>query len=581
MKNIFEQQSEKGTDLYNTEKNKKEKEKSDDDFIMTRRSFIKTMTVAGAGCLMPELVGKDAEFKDDPEELSEFFWQSIIEKISRNIGEEPSPQEIRSYLITKILHIPQGRTSGLWTKNKENANNEKETIRIEPELDKMIAENFTNITIKMFDTEHGPITSSDPRDFNDVEEKLEEFRLGSEDLKVGKEKALQVYRIIKKEVEYFKNLPEDKRKDEGIELVWLPGGVPLVMRGYIHTSGWQKDHGEHLSDTYAEADYIAIEGFHNITFGDSLDIRWSDKKNQFGHYSRLMKDLVLNGFDGHFLEIDARDQAKVMLDSYLDENKDPKLIKLPQEFYQYLFDYLKKENSRFIEKVDSVENLKSIAIKQSFSDEGIIKRRNGINTQSKKKCYSETPLVDSTDYSISTMPTGMELGQMAFTDALAAIKLHKLAQDMNDKIIEKGLIVDFEGALHLPLKSFFIKYPQYAVEVVLRNIHELMAGEAGDELSRREENHGENRSENLKKVYEFFKTQDYQVILKKISEIPMFHVEKDNNKGVEIGSNQKKLIREEPINCFDQIDEDLLNALYDDKYIQAEIDNWKSKQTNL
>jgi len=46
---------------------------------------------------------------------------------------------------------------------------------------------------------------------------------------------------------------------------------------------------------------------------------------------------------------------------------------------------------------------------------------------------------------------------------------------MADGHLEKGPMIDYEGFAHTNTKLFFLKHPQYAMEVVLRTIYELMA----------------------------------------------------------------------------------------------------------
>ena len=54
----------------------------------------------------------------------------------------------------------------------------------------------------------------------------------------------------------------------------------------------------------------------------------------------------------------------------------------------------------------------------------------------------------------------------------------------------------------------------------------------------------------------------------------MFYVEKDPKKTVKAGMNQKELIkvRTNSISVFDGLDYGILSALFDDEYIQKEID---------
>ena len=46
---------------------------------------------------------------------------------------------------------------------------------------------------------------------------------------------------------------------------------------------------------------------------------------------------------------------------------------------------------------------------------------------------------------------------------------------MNRGEIEPGILVDFQGSGHLSCKSFFFDNPAYAMEVVLANVHEILA----------------------------------------------------------------------------------------------------------
>jgi len=79
------------------------------------------------------------------------------------------------------------------------------------------------------------------------------------------------------------------------------------------------------------------------------------------------------------------------------------------------------------------------------------------------------------DLTTSSMPTGYELGQMAFSDALSVIKILIMNEAINNGDIAPGILVDIQGASHLSSKSFFFDNPAYAMEVVLANVHEILA----------------------------------------------------------------------------------------------------------
>ena len=79
------------------------------------------------------------------------------------------------------------------------------------------------------------------------------------------------------------------------------------------------------------------------------------------------------------------------------------------------------------------------------------------------------------DLTTSSVPTGLEMGQVAFSDALSVIKILIMNKAMQKRELRSGLIVDFQGIGHLSYKSFFFDNPVFAMEVVLTNVHEILA----------------------------------------------------------------------------------------------------------
>jgi hypothetical protein len=142
--------------------------------------------------------------------------------------------------------------------------------------------------------------------------------------------------------------------------------------------------------------------------------------------------------------------------------------KLPDDFFETYFEFLKREHPFLADAIGSPESLKKILIKQSTTLKGIAPRRKIVFKDGKG--YSPYPYLTK-EGKTSFEPTFFELGQHLFSDALAAIKLHLIAKLMVDGHLPKGPIVDYEGVSHLSSKSFFLKYPQYAMEVVLRTIN--------------------------------------------------------------------------------------------------------------
>jgi len=71
--------------------------------------------------------------------------------------------------------------------------------------------------------------------------------------------------------------------------------------------------------------------------------------------------------------------------------------------------------------------------------------------------------------------------------------------------IKKGPIIDYEGANHLSSKTFFLKHPEYAMEVVLRTINELMAGRV--------------KEGQIEQIYEVFRKPNWQEAVKEIAKL--------------------------------------------------------------
>src|SRR3989344_4732371 len=141
-------------------------------------------------------------------------------------------------------------------------------------------------------------------------------------------------------------------------------------------------------------------------------------------------------------------------------------------------------------------------------------------------------------FEVECAMTGLEFGQTIFSDALSSVKLHLLAKLSTGGHIRTGPIVDFQGSGHLSGKSFFIQHTQYALMVVLMNIHELMAGSA-DRLD-------SNEDTAVAYAKQLFTDPDWEAVVRTILELPLYEVERDPNKTVEIGPNQRKLINITP-----------------------------------
>ncbi len=189
--------------------------------------------------------------KIDQNELVEIaqqdFWFLVLEDISRQTGEEITPKDVRAYLITKLFHIPQGWTSGLSTRKEIGIDNKIEQKRLYPKLDKLIATYFTNNTAILTHINDGePVVSTDFRDFPGIDDTLELFKKEVEQLDSGKEIGMKIYTILKKERTHLHNIYKKNTnvfniitnrpqvRDRTVEFAYLPGGVPVFLRGYTH-----------------------------------------------------------------------------------------------------------------------------------------------------------------------------------------------------------------------------------------------------------------------------------------------------------------------------------------------------------
>lgn len=315
--------------------------------------------------------------------------------------------------------------------------------------------------------------------------------------------------------------------DRPVNYFRLPGGIDVFVRGYVHDRQWQKNHGEFLKKANKHAKIICIEGFVDQPFGKSLDLYWSDQKTQLGHYDVLMKEAVDAGFKGLFTEIDARDTSKICMDN-LPNGSSPEL---PTDFYNKYFEFLQRENPTLTKIISSPEKLKQALIVQSTTKEGLYEREKEIYRHG--TYYHSHPYL-SKEGKVSLEPTFLGLGQKLFNDALSAIKLYLIAKLMTDGYIEEGPIIDYAGAAHLSSKSFFLRVPKYAVEVVLRNVNELMAGKVKEKG-------------NISEIYKVFENPDWSEIVKEINRLVFKEVEDEPSKPTAVGHNQRKLI-DKPIN---------------------------------
>ncbi len=449
--------------------------------------------------------------------LPDDHWFSATEKLYENMGEEPSPAQIRTMLAVEAFKLPSGQTSAIETDTDSN--------RVAQEKDKVIAELFTNKAGVMIDAETG-ITSCDPRDIYpdglpaELEKALDPKTVGIINL---------MYESKTSTHERFGDTGDYVKVEMPFNYFRLLGGVDFFLIGYGHNEDWHKNHQEFLAKIGKfNPAVIGIEGFFDLSPGTSLEAYWKDKKQQPGHYDKLMKQLVENGFAGLFTEVDMRNTSMINMDSKNFFAWKRIFPNLPKEFFQKYFAFLEKEHPWVARTLGSSDGLENALKKQATTDEGLMSSRVEVEYKNGKR-YSMHPYLKE-DGGVFTVPTGLELGQVLFSDALASIKLHMTARLMADGHIPKGPIVDFEGDNHLPSKAFFVRNLEYAMLIVLRTINELMAGKV------------EEKS-NVEEIYDVFDNPNWTEIVKEIAKLHFSKVDTTKGSSVEIGNDQYPIIK--------------------------------------
>ncbi len=444
--------------------------------------------------------------------LPDDHWVTITKRLYENSGEKPAPLQIRAQAIIDAFGIPSGQISALETDTENN--------RIAPEKDKVIAELLTNKAGVFVNKEKG-IVSCDPRDVypdglpRSLENALNQKTVGIINI---------MYESAKTIHERFGNTENTLKSEQPFNYFRLYGGVDLLLFGYVHNQDWHSHHQEFLAKIgTCNPSVVGIEGIIDKSPGTSLKKLWEkdDTDKYGGHYDKLMKQLVERGFAGLFIEVDMRDTSMITMDSHKILNV--KIFpRLPEGFFKKYFSFLEKEQPMLAHKIGSHEELKDVLRKQSTTNEGLFTRT---NVQYKKgKRYHAHPYIEE-DGETSPTPTSLELGRSIFADALAALKLHMTAKLMADGHIPKGPIVDFEGAFHINSKSFFVRNPEYAAEVTLRTINELMAGKVKEKG-------------NIEEIYEIFDNPDWTEIVKEIAKLHFFKVDTTQGKYALTGPHQ-------------------------------------------
>lgn len=390
--------------------------------------------------------------KSAPDDIDEKRIELILppEKINQ-LGYEHASK------LCDILNIPTGQISSV------NSDIREQDLEMGIRKDKFIAESITNKSGVL----HQENLTRDPRHFlhnfsqnTELREQMNPKLVAIFDNEIAHQKWFLQNR---KSIENDSHTKEHEKFPLEFSYVQLPGGIDVVMKGYNHTKSHQNLHHKFYAKTAAQGDYLLIEGFLNTPYGDSLDLYWT---HDLGNYDELMRSAVEGGFHGKFGEVDARFDRPLL---------DPKgdgaqHLLFPDNFYEDYFHYLQQSFPSDAQDLQNWQELKKVSQQLASSNEGIYGHAQLEQIHGLQK--ADFPYRDK-DLKLQDQMTSFEYGQVLFADALAAIKMHLMANEMNVGRLEKGVIVDVEGALHLDNKSFFLKNPVYAFYTILKSPHYL------------------------------------------------------------------------------------------------------------
>ncbi len=493
----------------------------------------------------PEQISKPVTYPERPgEAVAPDFYFNIMSKIFETIGNAPLAK-MASNLCSE-LGIPHGPTSAL-TRNNPGFEIGSDKYEKAKENDRIIGTVFANIPGVYVGIGKNVIQETAPIVTMDINKILDVLEDNEENIRIKFEAFLSALPKEDRDIILGERELRNKKKQFGenddmyktnYPLIYsrLPGGIGVFLRGYIHNKEWEKNFCTELTGIYANnSSVILIEGYSNSPLGESLAELW---KYNFVNYGILMRGIAKNNNKVLFGEIDGRNTSKVLMDNKNTKN----FVDLPTEFYENYYAYIQKINPDLLKEIEDPETLKIILGLQSTSFNGIFSKQFKIKNHDLNTGFTTYPSMD-TEGRASPHMTGLELGQAIYSDALSCVKLHLLANLSSDGHLPSLPIVDFQGSAHLDGKTFFIQNPQYALMVVLMNIHELMAGEIKESWYKFFK---KNSKTAVQYSNDIFLNPNWKDIIEEILKLPIKKIEQDPNKTVTPGNNQKELVDDSP-----------------------------------
>jgi len=496
------------------------------------------------------IINNNVENKTQANNLFPEYWLKIADKLAQESGKNLDRINLRSGLLLNTFDLPLELYNSL---EKPKGKETEEEIKERLKRDEIINTKLVNKEGVWIDKKRN-IFSLDFRDMypdglpEDLKNVLDPRTKRIMEIEYEHRKFVQDNHSFLLSFLFLDTQDNLMKADQAIHYFRLPGGIDLFLKSYVHHEDWQKIHGKFLKEINREAEIISLESYLKYPFGNSLSIRWLSKYD--GSYNILMKEAVAAGFSGLFTEVDMRNVSHVQMDSTI-KNDFQFFPDLPDEFFSKYFEYLKRENPSLINHIKSPDKLKKILRALSTSSDGTFFRSKDKDSMGTK--YYNFPYISETG-KVSFEPTYLELGQHLFSDALASIKLHLIGKLMADGYLKKGPIIDYEGGAHLPSKTFFLKYPRYAMEVVLRTVNELMA----------------EKSKNLTDIYHILEQPDWELITKEIFRLTFKKVE--NNKLIDVSPDVFTLYHVDPkqvIPSDEQIDK-IIEQINNNNTLKAE-----------
>lgn len=390
--------------------------------------------------------------KPDPREAShsgtratpDDYWYRVISDISERCGEKLSTMEVRAHALIRELGIPSGQCSSFEFRPEGTRDTDAE---------RLYSEYVTSPS--GVETVGLGIPSVSAIDLSLAEK--------TDLLRIMDPRAAEIIAVDRREAD---ESPEGYAPLLYFRLL----GVDVFVKGITHTPSEKL--GGHIRGLTRNASVIAVEGRTNLPYGASLrkHMRSHGQNDDSYGYDALMQDTIADGHEVLFAEIDPRDESKVSFDN------PPDFADLPDSFFERYYSYISAENPRLAETIGDAASFRNLLRYQAGNDLGKIEE-----TVDGREYYAHAYIPDAAPDGASersAVPTGLEFGQLIFSDAFSAVRLHLIAKLMADGKIPKGPIVDFQGRDHLSGKQFFIRYPEYAMEVILRALPEVLAGDA-------------------------------------------------------------------------------------------------------